>query len=685
MTNFRHKTFSFNAGEISPRLLGRSDFEKYHKGCKSINNMIVLPHGGAMRRTGTEFVAMAKYNDRNTKLFRFEFAVNEAYILEFGHEYIRFFTSGGGVLKEEGEDEPYEISSPYNEDEIAEIRTVQSHDVVYLVHKDYPPMTLSRYGHTDWRLEQFDYKNGPFLTENLDDDHELKLTETIEAWSDSTEYDKDDLVAHSEKVWRSLQDENLDKEPPDTDWWEETDIDPNRIIIDASVDKITFNSQHVGSLWNVRVPRDDTIEKGSIGAQDAVSNNLWVEEGWKLTTHGDWAGTITLEVSQDGGDTWLPDKTYSSETDNNVADAGLEDTDGAYYRLKFSNYNSGTVKYTLSASDYYHNSVVQVTNYVHETRVVGSLKSPKARYDEWTSVWAEGSWSYYRGWPRAICFFEQRLVLANTVHQPQTIWASRTGDYNNFKSGVKDDDGLTFTLASNDRNPIYWLQSQEVVIVGTLGGVWRFGATDQRDPLTPSNVQARKQSVAGTVKAVASGDIVLFISRNSDKVYELVYDPERMAWQSPDMSILAEHLTEEHGITEIQWHEVPIRALWAIRSDGTLLSFTYQRDHEVTAWAKHDTLNGKFLDVNVIPGVCGDEAWVIVDRVITGQTRKMIEFLRFPVLPADFAVNTLGDWGELSWAYTQCAFSPCWQYDECEYEVETPVEVQAYDSCIWSI
>ena len=88
------KQTSFNAGELSPQLYGRPDLAKYENGVKQLFNMVCLPHGPATRRMGTEFVARVKDHSKIVKLFEYEFSTEQAYILEFGENYIRFFMDG---------------------------------------------------------------------------------------------------------------------------------------------------------------------------------------------------------------------------------------------------------------------------------------------------------------------------------------------------------------------------------------------------------------------------------------------------------------------------------------------------------------------------------------------------------------------------------------------------------------
>ena len=89
---------TFTAGEISPRLEGRIDIEKYRSGLSDLTNMIVQPHGGLTRRPGTEYLGAVKDSSVKTRLIPFQFKTSDTYILEFGHQYMRVFRNGLQVL-----------------------------------------------------------------------------------------------------------------------------------------------------------------------------------------------------------------------------------------------------------------------------------------------------------------------------------------------------------------------------------------------------------------------------------------------------------------------------------------------------------------------------------------------------------------------------------------------------------
>ena len=156
---------SFNAGELSPNLEGRAELSKYGAGAKTMENFIPIVQGPAKRRAGTRFVAEVKDSTKRTWLVRFEFNTQQGYILEFGDQYIRFYTQHGQVISG---GVPYEIATPWlsadltNADGTFGLRFTESNDVVYICHQNYAPRKLSRSGPTSWSIATLVPTNGPF-------------------------------------------------------------------------------------------------------------------------------------------------------------------------------------------------------------------------------------------------------------------------------------------------------------------------------------------------------------------------------------------------------------------------------------------------------------------------------------------------------------------------------------------
>ena len=154
---------NFTSGELSPRLNGRIDMEKYYNGASTLHNLQVLMHGGLQKRSGTKFVKEIKTSsgsNSGARLIPFVFSKTQAYILEFGHNYIRFFKDEGIIVS--GGTTPYEISTTYTAAQVNGIEYVQSADVLYLVHEAHPPRKLTRTGHTSWTITDVDFFDGPY-------------------------------------------------------------------------------------------------------------------------------------------------------------------------------------------------------------------------------------------------------------------------------------------------------------------------------------------------------------------------------------------------------------------------------------------------------------------------------------------------------------------------------------------
>lgn len=164
-SGIRADTFqtNFTAGEFSPLLEGRVELAKYKDAVSKLENFYTFPHGPVDKRPGTRFISTVKTESAKTRLIPFIFSTIQAYVLEFGNNYIRFYkdegqiTSGGPA---------YEISTTYTTAQIPDLRFTQSADILYICHSAHAPKQLSRTGHTSWTLSAYDYGDGPYLEEN---------------------------------------------------------------------------------------------------------------------------------------------------------------------------------------------------------------------------------------------------------------------------------------------------------------------------------------------------------------------------------------------------------------------------------------------------------------------------------------------------------------------------------------
>ncbi len=140
---------NFSGGQASPRLDGRVDMNKYFNSCRTLQNMIIHPHGGASRRFGTVFVTEIKNSANIARLIPFQFSATQAYILEFGQQYIRFYMNNGQIQSGTA---ACEIASSYTTSMLSSLKYVETSDTMRLVHNLVYPQILIRFAHDSWTI-----------------------------------------------------------------------------------------------------------------------------------------------------------------------------------------------------------------------------------------------------------------------------------------------------------------------------------------------------------------------------------------------------------------------------------------------------------------------------------------------------------------------------------------------------
>ena len=190
-------------------------------------------------------------------------------------------------------------------------------------------------------------------------------------------------------------------------------------------------------------------------------------------------------------------------------------------------------------------------------------------------------------YPRCVTFFEERLYWSGTDNKPQTLWASKSGDFLNMDQGTGlDDESIAFTLATDDVNVVRWMKASDVLLLGTVGG--EFKLSGGGSPVTPTNVRVVQETKYGssTVPPIIAGRAVLFNQRAKKKIRQMIFDLNVEGFVAPDLTILSENITGD-GITNMAYQQEPDSIIWCVRADGVLLGLTYQRDQQVVAWHQH--------------------------------------------------------------------------------------------------
>lgn len=619
---------TFNAGELSPLVDGRIEISKYSNGAKKCLNFIPAVQGPAVRRPGTRYVAEIKNSNNRTWLSRFEFNVNQSYVLEFGDKYIRFYTNHGQLLLSStptawssattyavgdlvsrsgvnyycvaahiNQAPPntsywyaltgtiYEIPSPYavadltdSTDNTFTIDMVQTGDMIYLVHPSYPVYQLSRYGVTKWTLTAATFKNGPFKDANTD--------KTVTVYASGTTGSV--TLTASSGIW---------------------------------------SSSHVGSIFYLE-PADLSLIKPWYAGEEFSSNPVNTYRRSNGCTYiCATNGTPTAgKVWRTGGDT--PIHTYGTQADGdgNGKAGTVVEREG----LDWTFVDNGRGYVTITG----FTSSTQVT-----ATVSGDFPLPMgvSGSTNKTFRWAQGSFSAVEGYPSKVTFFRERLCFV----KGEQLFFSVSGDFPNFArtddtGQVVADRSIQLTIASDQTNRIEWLMPTQALLIGTSGEEFACSENTSTEAFAPANVKIEQQTAEGSrsVKPIRVGYSTLFVQRSGRKVKECAYNFQQNGYVTADMTVLSEHITYG-GIQQFAWHKDPYVAAWAVRGDGILLGFTFNKEQDVVGWHRHQ-LGGSFGSGNaVVESVCvipapdksRDDLWVIVKRTINGSTKRYVEYL----------------------------------------------------------
>jgi len=566
---------NFTAGEITPKLYGRTDISKYDNGAETVENFLVQPHGGLMRRPGTRFVSEVKNSSNAVRLIPFEFNVEQAYVLEFGPTYFRIYKDGGQV---ESGGSAVEVTTVYTASDLDGLKFAQAADVMYVVSPNHPIYKITRTSHTAWTITEVTTSRGPFLDQNI-------TTTTL------TPDSRDGTI---------------------------------QLTASASL----FTSNDVGRLVKLF---DGFVKIASFSSATVVSANAQeLEDGRSEILPNYVAATISFHE----GD---PDATGLEHNDR------IEDTGSSFIDEGFRVGQTIVISGTSSNNNTTGHLVVDVTDSVITLAPGADLANESAGSQftvagklEATDEWSLGAFSKATGYPRAVAFYEQRLVFAGTSSQPQTLFFSQGGDFENFESGVNADDGMVYTIGSNQVNVIRFLASTRNLIVGTSGGEFVVRASGADEAITPTNIQIKQQTSHGSadITPMQAGNAVLFVQRAKRKVLEVQFNFDVDGYVAPDVALISEHITE-NGLDELAYQQEPDSVLWGRRGDGQLACMTYKREEQVIGWSRQ-ILGGVFgtgiavvESIATIPGdLDEDQVWVVVKRTIGGATKRYIEFIK---------------------------------------------------------
>jgi len=560
---------SFAGGEITPELYGRLDLAKYQTGLAKALNFLILPHGPAARRSGFGFVNEAFDSTQAVRLIPFAFSATQTVVLEFGHQYIRFFVNGSTLLEANvaiasivgntvnttgahgfstgdwvfilnrffkvtvvdadtftttdlwnvaASPTPsasvcarvYKIASPYAAADLFDLHYTQNSDVITLVHPGYGARELKRLGATNWTLTS------------------VSFTPTIAAPTSPA----------------------------------------------------------------VVVTQRDTGTTGDRSYDYVVT-----------------------AIASDG-------------VSESVASAVA--TSGAQNLSQFSNFNTISWTGSAGAARYFvYRKRGGVFGYIGQSTglsmVDDNILPDVTRAPPSTQTLLNSAASEY---PAAATYFEQRRWFAGTTNNPQGVYATRSGTESNMAASVptQDDDALEFRIASRQQNAIRHLVPLADLIALTVGGEFRIFA-DNAPSIVPSTLSIKPQgnSGANNVQPALASSSILYVQSQGSRIRELAYNWQQSSYASIDISIMAPHLFNGYTITDLAYARAPVPVLAAARSDGALLTMTYVPEQQVYGWSQNTTTNGVFESACVVSEGNEDVLYALVRRTVNGRSVRYIE------------------------------------------------------------
>ncbi len=579
---------SFSAGELSPLLYGRVDLDRYKESLADCKNMIPTVQGGLVRRSGTYYVNETKDSSKRSILVEFQYSIEQAYILEFGDSYIRFFKDNGVIEASPGV--PYEIATPFDDAEILDLKFTQSADVLYITSTIFAPRKLLRYGDSEWELVTIDFLDGPYLNPREFGDRPIIGTGILTAFKDGTSAAQLTPGATSGSTTLTI----------------------------GAAGSVTGAVNNGSGLIRITTSTSDIFGTGARAyiagvAGTTEANGTWILTKISATTY-DLQGSAFVNAFSGSG----------------TISAGLFEAADVGRKVR--------IRYT---GDWGWADITALNNSSQvQINIRSNLTASTA-----AQQWRLGVY-FINNYPATCTFHEDRLCFAGAPKSPQRIDASKVGDYENFppsdlsNTTVKDN-AWSFGLNSSDVNVIETMSSDEKGLIGlSVGGEWVVRPSNQGEALSPLNVSAKKTSSYGSsyVQAIQVGRATLFIQRSGRKLREFSYFYDVDGFRATDLSQLSEHITGA-GLVEMKLQKEPQSIVWMPREDGVLVGCTYDRDLDNlrVGWHRHvlggvsDSADNAAIVESIasIPSPDGkrEELWLIVKRYINGQVFRSVEYM----------------------------------------------------------
>lgn len=581
---------SFAGGEITPELFARLDLDKFQTGLAKARNFLILPHGPAANRPGFAFVNEAKDSTQNVKLIPFSYSTTQTMVLEFGHQYIRFHTTGGTLLEANKNITGLTAANPG-------VFTIAAHGYVvgewlWIASLAGPTILNGRW-----------YQVGTTPTGN---------TFTLK-YLDGTAVNTTALPAYTAggtaaRVY-TITTPYLTGDVFDLHYTQSADV--------LTLTHPTWITRELRRLGATNWTLTTVAFAPTIAAPASTGESVGGPGGGTPVDHFYVSTAVSADTFEESV---ASPPSAAANRDLTVAGNYVDVTPAAVTgALRYNIYklaNGGLYGY-IGQSD--------GTAFRDNNIIPDMSQTPPEDSDPFI-----GTGNH----PSTVTYVEQRRAFAATDNRPEGVWMTRSATESNMCQSVpvRDDDAIIFNIKSNQNNRIRHLVPLGDLIALTAGSEYRVYAANS-DVLTPASVTPKPQSSVGAsnVQPVVAENSVLYAQASGGHMRELAYSGEGIngrLYNTNDISILAPHLFDGYTVVDMAFSRTstcPI--LWVVRSDGVLLGMTYVPGQNVRAWHRHDSDGGLFKSVCCVTEGSEDVLYAVVQRTIGARSVRYIERL----------------------------------------------------------
>lgn len=608
---------SFTAGVLSPALWARVDLAKYATGLKTALNLFIHPHGGASNRAGTEFIRELKNSAVQGNLLPFQFNTEQSYILEFGNLYFRVFKNGGVVLSG---GVPYECVTPYAAADVDDLVFAQEADVMYITHPKYAPRKLERLADDNWQLVTVTFAPSTTAPASLTANAAYKYRSgdtgsyTFKVTSVSAGGAESSASANSNAV--TFQWKNDDGRFIKLTWPAVAGAASYRVYRNGGV--TGFVGETPGP--SLEFPSGDVVGDGSaIPGSSAPGAPAVPAAPVAAVKFGKLAHYVVSAVDDNTGEESLPSAPASVMNDMSYK--------GNRNELAWAAV-AGAGRYVIYREDnglYGYIGTSETTTFTDENIVADVSDGPQTARNPFLGV---------GNYPRCCTFIEQRLGLFSTEKDPQAAYLSQSANYENFgvSSPAKASDAVTFRIRARQVNEIRAALPIKGLMLLTSGAEWIVSGGANSDAITPSAIKIDNQGFRGAAKVqpVVVGNTVLFAQGRGCVIRDFSYEFAQDSFTGKDLTILARHLFENKNIKSWAFSQAPYSLVWVVMDDGSLVTLTYLKEHDIWAWTHHESGpndDAIFESVAVVAEGNEDVPYFIVKRTVGGVAKRYIERL----------------------------------------------------------